>query len=170
MNRDLYEQFSKIQWLMHRYYHKNMNRFSAVSDPHRGQGRVLKMLQLKHDISQKELSYLLDIRSQSLGELLSKLEKGGFIERTPSEEDKRVMLIHLTEKGKEAGENQFEINEIFSDLNEEEQNNLEDYLNRIIKRMEAYINYDENDKKAGRNRRHFERHFERRTRRNDREK
>ena len=128
------------------------------------------MLQLKPDISQKELSYLLDIRSQSLGELLSKLEKGGFIERTPSEEDKRVMLIHLTEKGKEAGENQFEINEIFSDLSEEEQNNLEDYLDRIIKRMEAYINYDENDQRSERNRRHFERHFERRTRRNDREK
>ena len=80
------------------------------------------------------------------------------------------MLIHLTEKGKEAGENQFEINEIFSDLSEEEQNDLEDYLDRIIKRMEAYINYDENDQRSERNRRHFERHFERRTRRNDREK
>lgn len=43
-----------------------------------------------------DLSYLLGIRQQSL----NKLEKSGYVERRPSEADRRVMVVHLTEKGK----------------------------------------------------------------------
>ncbi len=45
-----------------------------------------------------DLSYLLGIRQQSLNEPLNKLEKSGYVERRPSEEDRRVMVVHLTEK------------------------------------------------------------------------
>ena len=58
------------------------------------------MLKLKPEISQKELSDLLDMRPQSLGELLGKLERNGYITRTPSERDQRVLIIRLTDAGK----------------------------------------------------------------------
>lgn len=60
------------------------------------------MLKLKLEITQKELTYLLDMSKQALGELLSKLEKAGYITRKPSEEDRRMIIITLTEKGKAA--------------------------------------------------------------------
>ena len=44
------------------------------------------------------------MRPQSLGELLSKLEKNGYILRTPSETDRRVMNIKLTDEGIKATE------------------------------------------------------------------
>ena len=56
-------------------------------DPHRGQGRVLAILAENPEISQKKLSFLLDMRNQSLSELLAKLEKAGLITRVPSEEE-----------------------------------------------------------------------------------
>ena len=59
------------------------------------------MLRLKSKITAKDLSYILGIRQQSLNETLQKLEKEGYIVRTPSPKDRRVMLISLTEKGNE---------------------------------------------------------------------
>lgn len=136
---DLFEQFTRLNWLLHRYHQQNHREFGPMGDTHRGQGRILALLKLKPEISQKELSSILDIRSQSLGELLSKLEKSGYIARTPSEADRRVMEIRLTEAGKEAStrsEQQLDTEALFQDLNEEEQAALSDYLNRIISTLE----------------------------------
>ena len=41
------------------------------------------MLRLKSKITAKDLSYILGIRQQSLNETLQKLEKEGYIVRTP---------------------------------------------------------------------------------------
>lgn len=72
-----------------------------MADPTRGQGRIIAILKMQDSISTKDLSYLLDIRISSLNELLSKMEKADYIKREPSESDKRVMLVKLTEKGKD---------------------------------------------------------------------
>jgi len=69
-------------------------------DPHRGQGRVLALLALKPEMTQREMSHILDMRRQSLGELLGKLERDGLVEREQSEQDKRVLVVRLTEAGK----------------------------------------------------------------------
>jgi DNA-binding MarR family transcriptional regulator len=132
--RKLVEQFMQIQWLLIRHHHNHMS-FGFTGSPFRGQGRVLKLLKLKPEITQKELSELLDMRQQSLGDLLKKLEQKGYITRTPSETDKRAMIIHLTEKGKNAeigDDKQLGIESLFDCLTEEELKNLEEYLGRII--------------------------------------
>ena len=74
-NFDLIEQFTRIEWLLHRYHQQNHTHHGPMADPRRGQGRVLAILKMKPEISQKELSFLLDMTPQSLGEFLSKLEK-----------------------------------------------------------------------------------------------
>lgn len=136
---DLIEQFTRIEWLLHRYHLQNHMQFGPMGDPRRGQGRVLAILKLKPEISQKDLSYLLDMRPQSLGELLSKLEKSGYITRTPSETDRRVMNIKLTKEGTEATEQEFGFDKLFECLSEEEQMNLSSYLSRIIETIEAQL-------------------------------
>lgn len=67
-----------------------------------GQGRVLRLLDLHSPIAQKELAYLLGIRSQSLGELLAKLEQAGCITRSPSPDDRRTAIVEITDLGRSA--------------------------------------------------------------------
>nr|WP_157863085.1 MarR family transcriptional regulator [Desulfofarcimen acetoxidans] len=138
-NFDLIEQFTRIEWLLHRYHQQNHMQYGPMGDPRRGQGRVLAILKMQPEISQKDLSYLLDMRPQSLGELLSKLERKGYITRTASETDRRVMNIKLTKEGAEATEQEFSFDKLFECLNEEEQMNLSIYLSRIIETIEAQL-------------------------------
>lgn len=112
---------------------------SHLHDPYRGQGRILFLLKMQPEMSQKELSYLLGIRPQSMGELLTKLEQNGYITRATSVEDKRAIDIKLTDEGaKVAAENEqrraqeLAADEMFQCLNKEEQEILAGYLNRII--------------------------------------
>ena len=135
----LLKQLMRLQWLFSRYYRHIHGAFGPIGNPYYGQGRVLKLLKLQPGITQKDLSYLLGMRPQSLGELLAKLERNGYITRTPSESDKRVMDIRLTEKGIEAAnqdEPQLGFDALFNCLSEEEQSNLSEYLDRIIGEIE----------------------------------
>ncbi len=141
--RDLFGQFARIEWLFHRYHLHKHRHHGPMGDPHRGQGRILAMLRMQPEISQKDLSYLLDMRPQSLGELLGKLEKNGLIERTPSESDRRVMQIQLTEAGKTAAEERPQRGEVFDCLNEDEQQALQGYLARLIESLEGQLGSDE---------------------------
>ena len=143
---DLYELFVRLEWLLRKFQLKNLRTFGPMADVHRGQGRVLALLKLKPEMSQKELSTILDIRSQSLGELLAKLERSGYITRKPSEADHRVMMISLTETGMEAAnqkERQTENKNLFGCLTEEEQDRLRDYLKRIILDLEQQFGEDD---------------------------
>jgi len=131
-NTELMEKFFKIGRLMHQSHHRKSKH---CSESCRGQGRVLSILKRNPEITQKELSALLDIRSQSLGELLVRLERDGCIIRVPSETDRRVLHITLTEQGMKAAgqaeENKERSAELFDCLSEEEKEYLEQVLNRL---------------------------------------
>lgn len=132
------EQLQQLQMLMRRV---PFGPFGNMRNPYRGQGRVLAILKMKPEISQKELTYLLNMSKQSIAELLAKLEKSEYITREPSEEDKRVMTIKLTEKGAnatgdvEGGRN--ESTKMLDCLNDEELSALSGYLARIIEQYEG---------------------------------
>lgn len=135
----LIELFTKIEWLLHRQHMKNHMNFGPFGDPRKGQGRVLAALKLKSEISQRELAYLLDMKPQSLGELLAKLEKSGYIVRTPLESDKRVLMIKLTEAGMTASEQPSPFVDVFNCLKEDEQEQLAIYLERVIESLESTL-------------------------------
>jgi DNA-binding MarR family transcriptional regulator len=109
-------------------------------DPYRGQGRVLSLLALKPEMSQREMAHILDMRRQSLGELLAKLERDGMIEREQSAEDRRMMVVRLTEQGqaeaKKVGSGRGKLHAAMDALTEEEQAKLSEYLNRLA---DAYL-------------------------------
>lgn len=128
----IYEKLSTLQWLMKRRQMFSQAESGPFADSTRGQGRILAMLKIQPEIATKDLAYLLGIRQQSLNELLNKLEKNSYVERRPSEKDRRVMVVHLTEKGKEAQEPEANYQEFLGCLSPEELQQFGTYLDRII--------------------------------------
>lgn len=139
MNYGLYKKFSKLQWLWHKQQLRGYAVGGPMADPTRGQGRILAVLKMQDGVSTKDLSYLLGIRVSSLNELLAKLEKNGYIIREPSTADKRIMLVRLTEKGKDERQQEADTGDYFSCLTGEEQKKLEEYLDRVIATLEAEV-------------------------------
>ena len=101
-------------------------------DPTRGQGRVLTLLKNQSDMTTKDLAYILGIRQQSLNDLIKKLEKSDLVERVPSEKDKRVLIVRLTEKGKGYQTKEQDYSGMFAGFSEEELEQFSEYLNRMI--------------------------------------
>jgi DNA-binding MarR family transcriptional regulator len=146
-----------LRYRMMTYAHKDIN-------PHKGQGRVLAILKMQPEIVQKELGYLLDISKQALAELINKLEKKGYITRAKSEKDRRSFVIKLTEMGRKAIPQENDetdhqsIEEFFDCLNDEEQKNFINYMDRIIDTIEEKMNIDEDDYAVFFRERFFARH------------
>ncbi|GHU83167.1 MarR family transcriptional regulator [Clostridia bacterium] len=134
---DLQEKLQRLMWLSHAYARKNHMERGPMADTSRGQGRVLAALKMQPEISTKDLAFLLGMRTQSLNELLAKLEKNGFITRPQSETDKRVVLVRITEKGRSEEQQEPEFSDIFSCLNAQEQEKFSEYLDRVIVALEA---------------------------------
>lgn len=101
-----------------------------------GRGRLMARLRDNGPMSQSQLASLLEIRPQSLSELISKLESEGLICRTQSEEDKRQTIVSLTEAGKEkiaviSEARRRHAEEFFSPLSEEEKETLAQLLGKL---------------------------------------
>lgn len=64
-----------------------------------GRGRTMAFLADNGSMSQTNLASHLEIRPQSLSELLFRMESDGLICRKQSEDDKRQTIVSLTEKG-----------------------------------------------------------------------
>lgn len=141
---ELHEKLSRLQWLMQRHHLKTHDGKDRRKNPVRGQGRVLAMLKIQAEMTTKDLAYLLGIRQQSLNELLTKLEKDGFVTREPSADDKRIMIVKLTEKGKNE-ELEAPADSIFNVLSEKEQKDLSDYLDKIIEPLENEVGENSED-------------------------
>jgi len=144
---ELIEEFSETAKLLSKYQLWYYRKFGPSGDPHRGQGRVLRILKLQPEISQKELGYLLDMRNQSLGELLLKLEKSGAITREPSEEDRRSMNIRLTAAGAElvssGGGKTVDAGDIFECLSVDDREKLREILACLSLALRNALGYND---------------------------
>ena len=84
---------------LHAALHILAHSMRAMSDSRAGQGRLLGILLENEGITQRELQDIVVVRSGSLSEVLGKLEAAGLVERRASAEDRRMMLVYLTEQG-----------------------------------------------------------------------
>ncbi len=103
----------------------------------RERGRILVELEKLGDVTQKQLACALDIRPQSLSELLLKLESDGMIERCTCDSDKRASIVTLSAKGREhidavKAERRHFADEFLSPLSEEEKNTLAALLTKLL--------------------------------------
>lgn len=102
------------------------------------QKRILTILNENNSITQSELTKKIGIKSGSASEVIQKLEKNGYITRTPSPNDNRTMNIELTDSGKSEAEKatiqkKQLYNEMFVSLNDEEQKTLLTLLEKLNK-------------------------------------
>ena len=114
-------------------------------DPRQGQGRILSALRRMNSISQKELGFILDIRPQSLGELLQKLEQNGYIRRERSTTDKRALIVELTEKGETFQLQKPDYDELFVELTAQEKKLLKSSLEKISAQLTDLIEKETED-------------------------
>ena len=143
--KDLTNVLLETHHLLRRYnmlwYGKN---FGGL-DPRQGQGRILKALRRMQSVSQKELGFILDIRPQSLGELLQKLESNGYIQRHRSSTDKRALIVELTEKGENFQLQKPDYEELFISLNAQEKKFLISSLEKISEQLNELIERETED-------------------------
>lgn len=145
-NPELFERFLRLQWLLQRLQFRRRAESGPMADTTRGQGRILAMLKLQDGISTKDLSYLMGIQVSSLNELLAKMDKTGYITREPSPADRRIMLVKLTEKGRnEPQQQEWNPEEIFSCLSEDDRTSFARNLDAVIASIEAEIGVDEGE-------------------------
>jgi len=137
--KDLIETYLDAYHLMHRYHMMWYGKNFGGLDPRQGQGRILSALRQIHSCKQKDLGLTLDIRPQSLGELLQKLEVHGYVRRFRSPVDKRALIVELTEKGETFHLQKPDYAELFSDLTLKERNELQKLLEKVTKRLEEQI-------------------------------
>ena len=139
MRERLINTFLDTNHLMHTYnmlwYRKN---FGGI-DPRQGQGRILSALRRMNQVSQKELAFILDIRPQSLGELLQKLESNGYVTRYRSPEDRRSLIVELTVKGEMFQLQRPDYTDLFVGLTREERKILKSSLEKISVRLQEMI-------------------------------
>ncbi|WDF82809.1 MarR family transcriptional regulator [Lacticaseibacillus pabuli] len=108
----------------------------------RGQERLLRLLADNDGISNADITVALDIRPSSVSALVTKLESAGIIERRESADDKRVLLIYLTEKGQSLINTSRAVRDdlsdgIFASLTDEEREQLNAILGKLIENMQT---------------------------------
>ena len=129
MNEILFHKLYFINEILEQKSKMNQSKMNNLS---RGQGRVLAILKRKDNISTKNLAIILGISVSALNLLLTKLEKNGFVVKEASVEDKRVLLVRLTEKGRNVTIEPSVDYSIFDCLKEDQKQEFDDYLNSII--------------------------------------
>ncbi|MDA8101311.1 MAG: MarR family transcriptional regulator [Nitrospiraceae bacterium] len=88
---------AKVQLLSERIFSKILAKYE-LNDISPAQGRILFVLWNGDGISIQELAKKTSLGKSTLTSMLDRLERAGFIKRVPSKEDRRAILIKLTEK------------------------------------------------------------------------
>lgn len=96
---------NKVRRRIHRYYESKLTPFNITPV----QFYVLSALWDKDEIKFKDLACRLDMDGSTLTGILDRMEKPGFIERREDPDDRRSVLVFLTNKAKELRPNMITI-------------------------------------------------------------
>ena len=141
-NTDVFEKLLNVQRIMRMLRHQKMAERGPAADPTRGRGRIIALLKLCDGIPTRDIAQILGIRVSSLNEVLAKMERDGLVERVQSEEDKRVMLVNLTDKGREEEQETHLPDKLFAGFDEQELAAFDAGLDKIIGNLEGELGED----------------------------
>lgn len=147
ISEKLMQQIRNCTNLVHRLIHREHHFFNSGnmgSGIGRGQGLVLRTLAQNDGMTQTEIAEKLDIRPSSLGELVVKLEESGYVERRQNKNDKRVINVYLTEKGRGIEKEfinlrQQSVESWCAGLSENEKALLSELLGKLLSSMEESL-------------------------------
>jgi len=133
---------ARVQLLSERVFSKILAKYE-LSEISPAQGRILFVLWNKDGISIQELAQKTSLGKSTLTSMLDRLEQGGFVKRVPSKEDRRAILIKLTEKDRACRDLYTKITKEKTDLFYEgftakEIDAFENYLQRVLDNLTAF--------------------------------
>lgn len=138
----LTQKYMELNSLFMQFSRENSRGPFKFENRNRGQGQILSVIRQHGTISQKDLVSRLDMRPQSASEMIRKLEKKEYITREKSEEDKRVMNIHLTTRGKIAAQQSDDFQPVVLDvLTTEEKEQFDHILSKLINEIEPQVKH-----------------------------
>ncbi|MDN6900882.1 MarR family transcriptional regulator [Oenococcus sicerae] len=116
-------------------------RHGGQRNHHRGQARLMRLLDKYDGLSVGEIAEILDVRPSSITGLVDRLEENDLVDRMPDAADKRITLIKLTKKGHQFLQNKKDeaddlSEEVFAGLSQEEQETLLNLLKRVSKNLD----------------------------------
>ena len=139
---------SKIHQLSQRIFARILKNHK-LDEFNPAQGRIMFVLWQKDNIPIHELVERTQFSKSTLTSMLDNLEKAGFIKRVPSKEDRREILIALTEKNRLLQDKYIDVSRemgklFYNKFNDEEIDDFENYLERILENL---IEFDEKSNK-----------------------
>lgn len=111
-----------------------------------GQARILRLLSEHETLTQRQLQDILNIKSGSLSEIVRKMEHDNLISRERHPEDRRNIIIRITEKGRfTCSQNLNLLKEqektLFSSLSQQEQAQLCELLSRLLDDWQSHFEH-----------------------------
>ena len=133
---------SKIHYLGRRIFNQMLK--SDKIDVNPGQGRILYVLWHNDEIPINELAKQTALGKSTLTPMLDRLETEGHLIRVPSQDDRRVILIKLTEKNKALHEKYRRVSQkmtaqFYRDFTAKEIDTFEAFLVRILRNLSDHL-------------------------------
>ncbi|MDY7076466.1 MAG: MarR family transcriptional regulator [Chloroflexota bacterium] len=131
---------SKIHHLSGRVFAKKLKEYQVEINP--AQGRIMFVLWQEDGISIGELAKKTSLGKSTLTSMLDRLEGMGYVTRVRSEDDRRSVLIRLTEKDESWQEVYAQVSQdmgrlYYDGFSEGEIDEFEQYLRRILDNLVA---------------------------------
>ncbi|HEX9059302.1 MAG TPA: MarR family transcriptional regulator [Clostridia bacterium] len=130
---------SKIHQLSERIFAKKLKAYN-IHEINPAQGRILFALWQEDNISIQQLSKKTALSKSTLTRMLDRLEETGHIQRVFPDDDRRMVLIQLTEENRKMKASYEEVSIdmtklFYEGFSDEEINEFENYLKRIYKNL-----------------------------------
>ncbi|HZD59718.1 MAG TPA: MarR family transcriptional regulator [Anaerolineae bacterium] len=133
---------AKIHYLSGRILSRKLKHYK-LNEINPGQGRILFALWQGDGITIQELAKKTSLGKSTLTSMLDRLENSGYLVRIPSKEDRRRIVIELTEKDKTLRSIYSQISDEMIDLfyggfTNKEIEGFESYLKRVLDNLSSY--------------------------------
>ena len=130
---------SKIHQLSERIFARKLKAYN-IHEINPAQGRILFALWQEDNISIQQLSKKTALSKSTLTRMLDRLEVTGHIQRVFPEDDRRMVLIQLTEENRKMKTSYEEVSIdmtklFYEGFSDEEVTEFENYLKRIYKNL-----------------------------------
>ena len=131
---------SQVKQLSDRTFEKIL-KTKGIDEFNGAQGRILYILWNNNNLSIKQISKFTKLAKTTLTAMLERMELQGLIKRTISKEDKREIIVSLTDKAKELKENYLDVSKqmekiFYKNFTDKQIENFENTLKKIIENLE----------------------------------
>lgn len=131
---------SQVKQLSDRTFERIL-KAKGVDEFNGAQGRILYILWNNNNLSIKQISKFTKLAKTTLTAMLERMELQGLIKRTISKEDKREIIVSLTDKAKELKENYLDVSKqmekiFYKNFTDKQIENFENTLKKIIENLE----------------------------------